>query len=576
MHPKNAESQFRQIKFIVLAMALILAPLLMSTLYMSDAPDAGAKGSPDDSYLSLLTPAPAHAAKADTNKSTAKGKDPSKWTCPMHPHYIATEYGACPICGMDLVKLDTGGMAGGESSSEARATVSVSPEVMQSMGVRLAKVERPVFGRGVKSFGIIRENERLRSDITARVEGWVEKLLVTAVGDEVKKGAPIFELYSPRLIVSQNDYLGGGERRGLAQLRSFGVQKQALDLIKDREKPLQKVPFFAEQTGTVSMLNLNQGTYVKRGMMLARIQSYKSVWLIVSVFEKDLSLITTKTEAEVSFPNLPGRKAKARVDYIYPTIDSKTRTGQVRLVLDNPDGLFRPGSYADVTFAVASKKRLAIPSEAVLRSEEGRYVVVSLGKGNFEPRAVELGLVSGRWWEVTGGLKEGEDIVVSGQFMIDSESALRESFRKLERLQLPLSLLTLTKTEFAMIDHMVDASLYLHEALIDGYDIDGKFLEPAIAIRELLWPRYKNTKLAFVLNDAVAALKQAQAARTEREVQEALAILNAALRSWVLQGAPEHYKTRKISLFKEQRGARMWICNWLAKASILMAEAQGP
>lgn len=507
--------------------------------------------------LADISPQAFAAADTDDGKST-------KWTCPMHPHYIADEFGTCPICGMDLVKLQTSEDPVETTSDEKRTVVTISPEVMQNMGVRLAPAESSSFGRRVRSFGIVEANERLQTDITARVEGWVENLTVTAVGDEVEADALLFELYSPQLIVSQNDYLRSkGSRdstnRGLSQLKSFGVQPKALEQIKTLKRPMQRVPFYADRKGTVAELHLRKGTYVKRGMMLAKIQDYSKVWLMVSVAEKDLGFVSKKTSAMVTFPNLPGREVTAMVDYIYPTIDTKTRTGKVRLVLDNPGGLLRPGGYADVTLEVVSEQRTAVPSEAVLKNGEGRFIVVSLGRGRFEPRRVETGLISGRWTEVTSGVTAGENIVVSGQFMLDSESTLRESFRKLQKLQLPLSLLKLDKTQFAMIDHVIDASLYLHEALIDGFDVDPKFIEPAISIRGLMWPRFKDTQLAFVLTDSVAALREAQQATSESETRAALAKLNAALRPWILLGAPDHYRERKVALFKESDGKRVWL-----------------
>ena len=506
---------------------------------------------------------------AAAGASTTEGAPNTRWTCPMHPHYIAEEFGACPICGMDLVKLASSPGALSAGSVEARAIVTIAPEVVQNIGVRLGKAEQVDFGRGIRSYGLVQENERLVSEITARVEGWVEDLSVTAVGDDVKPGMRLYKLYAPQLIVSQNDYIGSLNymgslndsrlaRGGLRQLRSFGVQERTLKQIEERREAFELVPFYAERGGKISELNLTDGAYVQRGMMLARIQDYSSVWLIVAVAEKDLSLIGEETGATVTFPNLPGEELQATVDYIYPTIDPDTRTGRVRLVIDNPEGRIRPGSYADVTFQVGTAPRLAIPSEAVLKNGQGRHVVVSLGEGRFEPRRVRIGLISDGWTEVLSGLDGGEDIVVSGQFLIDSESALRESFRKLERLKLPLSLLQLSRSEFAMIDHFVDAALYVHEALVDGYDVDPTFLDPAISVRDLMWLRYGDTQLSYVLDDAVAALRDAQNARTLSETRAALQSLVNALRPWVMDGAPGHYQSRDVILFQDT-AERTWL-----------------
>ena len=541
------------------------AALFVSVFAMNHLPSVSMFGSKAAPGISISGAAMwgATSAQAEEAKASLATEKPQKYTCPMHPHYIADEFGTCPICGMDLVKLNAGGADFNASASEQRAAITIPPEVIQNMGVRIGKAERTRFGRRIRSYGIVHANERLQNEFTSRFEGWIEKLYVTAVGDEVRAGAKLFEVYSPQLITSQNDYfLSRSDQRladrALAQLRSFGVQSQALELIRQRTEPLQFVPFFSERTGTVATLGIRQGSYVRRGMMLAMVQDYSEIWLRAGVAEKDLGFIANGNTASISFPNMAGRKVSATVDYIYPTIDTTTRTGQVRLVLENKDGQIRPGTYADIEFQVDSEERTAVPSEAVLRSGQGKYVVVSLGQGRFEPRLVETGLVTGRWTEVTRGVAVGEDIVVSGQFLLDSESALRESFHKLERLQTPLSLLQLNKTEFAMVDHLVDAALYLHEALVDGFEVAPAFLDPAISVRAMLWPKFKNTKLAFVLNDAVAALETAKVAKTESEVQAALYQLTGALKPWILQGAPDHYQARKLALFTDVASKRTW------------------
>ncbi|MAH83537.1 MAG: hypothetical protein CBB68_04140 [Rhodospirillaceae bacterium TMED8] len=522
-----------------------------------EVPTGVGGGVADQGFPSLI--GSANAAEA---KKTQEG-DTDKWTCPMHPHYIADEFGSCPICGMDLVKLETGDVGSGPAATEQRSIVTISPEVMQNIGVRLGRSEQVSFGRSIRSYGLVEENERAVSEISARVEGWVEQLKITAVGDEVKSGQPLFKLYAPQLLISQRDYLLSLEdpqmaRGGIRQLKSYGVQDRVLDELKETRESLELVPFYAERSGTISVLNLKEGGYVDRGMLLARIQDYSSVWLIVGVAEKDLSFISKGMQANVVFPNLPGRETEAKVDYIYPTVDRQTRTGRVRLVISNKDGVIRPGSYADVTFDVGVLDRIAVPSEAVLKNGQGRYVVVSLGEGRFEPRRVRIGLTSKGWAEVLSGVDGGEDIVVSGQFLIDSESALRESFHKLQKLQLPLSLLKLTKNEFAMVDHLVDAALYLHEALVDGYDLDPEFLEPAISIRDFLWPRYGQTQLGFILDDAVQALRDAQKARTESEVQRSLRALVQTLRPWVIDGATAHYQSKDVVMFEDALG-RAWL-----------------
>lgn len=509
----------------------------------------------------------AHAAAPQSKTADQNEKSGQKWTCPMHPHYIANEFGTCPICGMDLVKLDTGASSpDAAGSAPGRTAITVAPETLQTMGVRLAKAEMTTFGRIIRSFGIIADNERLQSELTARLEGWIEDLKIRAVGDQVKKGDLLFTLYAPEFAVSQRDYLdalNGRDRSRIelvkTRLRAFGMQERAIDELVNKGSALDFVPYYADRTGTVSMIDLRPGSYVKRGGILTRIQDYSQVWLMVSVPEKDLGFISIGTPAQVTMPNLPGREILATVEYVYPTVDTKTRTGKVRLVLDNADGQLRPGAYADVAFEVAAEQRLAIPTEAILISGGGRYVVASLGEGRFEPRTVTTGLTSGRWTEVSGEIQAGDEIVVSGQFLINSESALRESFRKLERLQLPMSLLKLTDAQFAMVDHFVDAALYIHEALTDGYDVDPKALNAAIEVKTLLWPAFQHTRLAYVMQDSVKALEKAQAARTSSEAKAALGDLVKALMPWMQDGAPAHYASKKLTLYRDSATKRVWV-----------------
>ncbi|MBU2581454.1 MAG: efflux RND transporter periplasmic adaptor subunit [Alphaproteobacteria bacterium] len=516
--------------------------------------------------LSAAFGPPLLAADPPAKEQGEAKKADFKWTCPMHPHYIAEEFGACPICGMDLVKLDISGAAAGSSGGPDRPAIVVRPETLQTMGVRIAKAEQTSFGRIIRSFGLVAENERLQTEMSARTEAWIEDLRIRAVGDQVNKGDLLFSMYAPEFIVSQRDYLDALKGRSATRIRSirtrlnaFGMQDRAIDELERTQEVMEFVPFYADRDGTVATIELRPGSYVQRGTMLTRIQDYSQVWLMVSVSEKDLGFIKASTPARVTFPNLPGREIFAKVEYVYPTVDPKTRTGQVRLVLDNKDGHLRPGAYADVAFEVGSEQRLAVPTESILNSGGVRYLIASLGEGRFEPRAVTTGLTSGRWTEVNGEIEPGDDIVVSGQFLIDSESALRESFHKLERLQLPLSLLKLDASQFAMVDHFIDAALYMHEAIVDGYDVEPKYLDPAVEVKTLLWPAFQHTKLAFVMEDAVKAIGMAQTAKTQSELHAALAGLVVALEPWVRTGAPGHYREKKVELLKDDGSGRLWL-----------------
>jgi len=535
-----------------------------------------------------------------------------KYTCPMHPHYIAEEPGSCPICGMDLVpmageeeqteeqnlseeegekkilywvapmdpnyKMDKPGKSPmgmdlvpvygteGGASKNGRKAITIAPETIQNIGVRTQKAEAARFGTDVRSYGVVTENVREQDEISSRVGGWIEELKVTAVGDEVKKGDLLFTLYSPDLVSAQQDYIAaitagstGRISSSAKRLKSLGIQDQALEEIKKKRRKLQNVPFYAMVDGIVSKLNVKRGTFVKSGMQIAEIQSYATVWINVSVAEKDLGFLSKKMKTEVTFPNLSSEIRTARIDYIYPTIDKASRTGQVRLVLDNPDGILRPGAYSDVSFETISVKRLAIPAEAVLRASDGNYVVVALGNGRFQSRKVKTGIYNKGRVQILSGLNEGDDIVVSSQFMIDSESSLRESFRKMQQMQTKLSSLDVDNNQLAMINHLIDSAIYIHESLTDGYAIDPKMLMPALKLNDHLMPKFRGTKLQFILEAAEKAIMEAKESITDSEARVALANLIRSLKPWLLEGKPQYYQDKGLKLFMDHDTGNLWL-----------------
>ncbi|MEW8505186.1 MAG: efflux RND transporter periplasmic adaptor subunit [Candidatus Thiodiazotropha sp.] len=490
----------------------------------------------------------------------------AKYTCPMHPHYIADEIGSCPICGMDLVEMKSESALNTEGDDRDRAMITIPSETIQNMGVRYGRAQDTLFGRRIRAYGIVAENERLRSEISSRVAGWIETLVVTAVGDKVKRGSLLYRLFSPELVAAQRDYLSALERESPSRIQSaairlgaLGVSSTFISSLHKKRKVVNKVPFYASADGTLSELLVREGSYVRPGETLAVIQDYNTVWVNAAVAEKDLIAINNETKVRIMLPNLPGRIIETRVDYIYPTVDQSSRTGTVRLQLDNKDQLLRPGAYADVLFEVGLDRRLAVPDSALLLGADGFYLVVALGNGRFQPRKVRTGLSSGGYTEVVDGLSRDERIVVSGQFLIDSESSLRESFQKLQRQKLELVDLSLSKTQMAMVDHLIDAGLYLHEALADGYDVTPSQLQPAREIRDLLWANFGQTRLGPILDDADQAISDAQRARTESDLGNALHHLVSALQPWLLKGRRDYYHDKQVRIFKNESDGRLWV-----------------
>ncbi|WP_439636626.1 efflux RND transporter periplasmic adaptor subunit [Oceanicaulis sp.] len=513
----------------------------------------------------LTAPAPffgaATAAHAQSPEAGSSEDGEQRYTCPMHPHYISNDPGSCPICGMDLVPMESGG-ADAESGilAGARPAVTISPAMLQTVGVRIAEVERTEFGGRIEAFAQIAANERLQSAVSTRTPGWIERLYVRAVGDEVSTGDLLFEFYSPELVAAQMDYFSArasNARRAEASLRrleALGMGPIAIARMRERGEPLRIVPVFAERHGVVSEMNVAEGDYLPVGADVLTLQDYSTVWVIAEAPQSDLVHLAEGQGADVRLAR-GGAAVSGAVDYIYPTFDARTRTGRVRVVVPNPSGALRPGAFASLTFAGDSERRLAVPSEAVLYSEDGARVVVARGGGRFEPRAIETGLSENGFTEVSRGLSEGETVVASGQFLIDSESRLRESFARMQGADTPMSALELSEAEFAMVDHVVDAALYVHEALRDGYEVQPSFFQPAIDAAEMIAGRYPG-RLGSIMEESVTTLQDLTEAETAFELQGGLDALVETIRPW-LMSRPQRYEALGLSIYEAD--GRAWL-----------------
>lgn len=491
----------------------------------------------------------------------------------MHPHYISTDpEGSCPICGMDLVPVSADEGPSQDSLSQS-GVIAVAPEMIQTMGVRTAPVMVADFGRTLRAFGTVETNERLENVAASRIEGWIEDLQVRAEGDIVRPGAVLYRVYSPDLIAAQKDYLNsltiGNQNRIAAvkqRLRSLGMQAPAIDRLTETRKVIERVPVYAEAGGVVASLEVREGDYIEPGTPILRLQSYAKVWVMASVPEQDLALINTSMAVRLDFPSAPGAPEDGRIDYIYPEIDPKTRTGEVRIEVDNAGGFLRPGAYADISIEIGDEPRLSIPTEAVLRDSRGENVIVALGDGRFAGRPVQTGISANGRTEILAGLAAGEQIVSSGQFMLDSEVNLREGLSILRPPNVvaagpdtPLAELPIEATTLAELDHFTDMALYFHEALTDRYKIDPNFVDPALGLGETLTARFVNTRLAPILSEAEAALREAKDAREGEALAAQLARLMEALEPWLLNGAPVHYRDAGLTLFREIETGRLWL-----------------
>jgi Cu(I)/Ag(I) efflux system membrane fusion protein len=364
------------------------------------------------------------------------GKKIKYWVAPMNPKYISKKPGKSPM-GMDLVPVYED--EGGSPSESGAPVVRLSPAVMSNLGVRTAKVDRGTLWRRIDTVGYVDYDENRISHVHVRTEGWVERLLARAEGEPVHKGELLFELYAPTLVSAQEEYLEalkssapGLIRASRERLRALGVPRAQIDELSRSRQASSLVKTFAEQDGIVSHLKIREGMYVKPATEVMSLADLSSVWLMAEVFEHQADWVRTGQSAEARFPYLPGKTWKGRVQYVYPYLDAMTRTLKVRIRFDNPDGVLKPNMFANVTIDGSPKRDvLRIPAEALIRSGRSDRVVLALGDGRFQPRDVVVGIETGDWMEIRSGLKEGERVVVSAQFLIDSESSLRASFQRM-------------------------------------------------------------------------------------------------------------------------------------------------
>jgi len=365
-----------------------------------------------------------------------KHLDP-KYVCPMHPQIVRDDPGSCPICGMDLVEKLMDPMTG------KHPEVTLRPVVVQNMGVRTGTVERGTLWKYIRTVGRVEFDETRLAHIHPRADGWIEALQLRAEGERVTRGQQLAEMYAPAVLSAQIDFLQALEPQphGVAQVKVDKARNLLRlldipdDVIRDIERlraPRNRVPVRAPTDGIVTQLAARQGMYVTPETEMFTIADLSRVWVIVDVFEAQIDWLAPGLSTEIRVPARPGRVWKGQVDYLYPELDPKTRTLPVRLVFENPDLALKPNMFAEVVIYGGPRRDvLKIPAEALISTGERSRVVKVLEAGRFQPVDVVTGMEREGEVEILAGLEEGERVVLSGQFLIDSESSLQASFMRL-------------------------------------------------------------------------------------------------------------------------------------------------
>lgn len=393
------------------------------------------------------------------------------YTCSMHPQVRQDEPGSCPICGMKLTQrteAPTGGMVtsgaekkplywydpmrpdqhfdkpgkspfmdmelvpkyADESAGAASATVvEIDPRMAQNLGLRIAPAKTGTFWQRVDAVGSVALDERRIVTVESRAAGWIEKLDVRAEGDVVKQGQRLAALYSPELFAARQE-LKLTEASGDAAL--VKASQQRLRLLGGGAGASSQSGVFAPASGFVMELMAREGAQIAPGMPLMKLADLSQVWLLVEIPEVQAGWIKEGRSAEARLKSLPGKVFEGRVDYLYPQLDTMTRTLKARLVFDNAEGALRPGMFADVTlFGGAQRDVLLVPTEAVIRTGTRTVVMVAEGEGRYRPAHVEAGPERDGETVILSGLEAGQNVVVSGQFLIDSEASLLGAYQRM-------------------------------------------------------------------------------------------------------------------------------------------------
>jgi Cu(I)/Ag(I) efflux system membrane fusion protein len=367
------------------------------------------------------------------------------YTCGMHPWVIQPKPGNCPICGMKLVPLDPAKFSG---------EVTISPEVAQNIGVRIEKVGEGSDSGSIRTVGTITYDERRLVDVNLKVSGWIEKLYVSYQGAPVKRGQKLFELYSPELYAAEEEYLlayrasrraGGGEGKAAVEiggslleaartkLMLFDIGKAQIAALEARGAPSRTMTIFSPHGGVVVEKQAFEGMKVTPGTTAYRIADLSHIWVIATVYEYQSEQIKVGQEATMTLTYLAGEEFTGKILYIYPYLDEQTRQINVRLDFANPKLSLKPGMYATVVFqGTKTSNRVLVSRSAVIDTGERQVAFVSLGQGRFEPRVVHMGAETddGKV-QILDGLKPGELVVTSGQFLIDSEARMREALARM-------------------------------------------------------------------------------------------------------------------------------------------------
>ncbi len=348
------------------------------------------------------------------------------WYDPMVPNQHFDQPGKSPFMDMSLVPK--------YADDTAVGGVSIDPRLMQNLGIRTAPAEQGRLSRRIDTVGAVRADDNRVELLQARVNGWIERLHVHALGDPVKRGQLIAEVYSPDLYVAQEEFLlarqhpedAGWIDAARQKMAFLGLSRNQLAALEKTGKPMRRVSYYAPISGIVSRIDVHEGAAVNAGTPILEVTDLSRIWVTAEVVENQAAWIAPGARVDISVDSLPGETFEGRVDYLYPRVNAVTRTQPVRIVLANPGLRLKPGMFAKVTLhGGQGEEAVLVPTEAVITTGTRSIVLVAGEAGHFQPVVVKTGMESNGQTAILQGLRGGEQVVTSGQFLIESEANLQ-------------------------------------------------------------------------------------------------------------------------------------------------------
>lgn len=378
---------------------------------------------------------------AGGKSTTAPDSNIDYYHCGMHPWITSDKPGKCPICGMDLTPVYK------NNAKNNEGIVSIDPVMEQNIGVKTEMVTKRKLTHTIRTTGRVDYDETKQTVITTKFSGYIEKLYVDYTGKSIQQGQPLFEIYSPELVAAQQEYLQAIRYKGtMKSANDSAVSSGANDLLQSAKKKLlywdislsqikeleqsgnikKTLTIYSPFSGVVIEKNIYEGMQVQAGVNLLKLADISKMWVYADVYENELSWVKNGEAVSVELPDNAGTRVPGKVSYIYPFIQDQTRTAKLRIELSDKNQLVKKDMYVTVNIVpTASINAIAVPEQSVIHSGNRDIIVMAMGKGKFMSMEVKLGALSDGYYEVIEGLKEGDVIVTSSQFLIDSESNLK-------------------------------------------------------------------------------------------------------------------------------------------------------